>query len=122
MSEVPDYSLRVAPRASSPGLMVYLDSAGIVWARDPSTGIAYALSPTSDVNTLPEAPTDGQLYGRQNSGWVLVPAYVALAGTINGQFDMSGTYAVDLAAAFPYTITALSLRVTSGTCTATLNC
>lgn len=46
-----------------------------------STGTLWVYNGTEFVNTgqtitggIPEAPTDGQLYGRENAGWVVIPA------------------------------------------------
>jgi hypothetical protein len=113
VSDYPPNATPVAPAPVSRDLQVYLDAQSNVWARDTASGVAYLLSSSGVGGTAVAASLP--------MGTPAMPPSVAPVGTMNGQFDSAGTYAVDLAAAFPYTITALVVRVTTGTCTVALN-
>jgi hypothetical protein len=50
-----------------------LTATGVIWCRDAGFIPPYP-SPDPPPAGLPEAPEDGQLYGRENAGWGVVPA------------------------------------------------
>lgn len=67
------------PAPTTGPLQVYQAQDGSMWAVNPSSGFGLQIAPpggsvTPGAGGVSEAPTDGQLYGRQSAGWAPVPA------------------------------------------------
>jgi hypothetical protein len=79
-------------------LELYLGQDNLIWAYDSLADVAYRMPPSDQRNQhppappsnggggLPDAPSDGQLYGRLDSAWAVVPSapagdFIAAAGT-----------------------------------------
>lgn len=63
------------PRAVSGALQLYLAQDGNLYAVNTSDGRAYSIGGGGAAAPagVPEAPTDSQLYGRENTAWQVVP-------------------------------------------------
>jgi hypothetical protein len=82
------------PRPISGNLRVYLAQDSNLWALNQADGSAYQVSGAGSGGPtgVPEAPTDGNLYGRENAAWAVVPpSGVQKAGdTMSGQLIVKG--------------------------------